>query len=129
MPTAAEFASPSGITAESQDYIKTANGWGDVTDSFSGNAAGTWASADGRRKKYDHASQTVLTYQPFFPAAGVRYTDGALTFVGYEGDYWSSTSYNGSYAYGLYLIYGDVTALRLNVFRSYAFFVRCVKEL
>ncbi|MDR1881888.1 MAG: hypothetical protein LBR26_03795 [Prevotella sp.] len=125
MPTAAEFAVPAGISNDN-DYVKTENGWNNITDTFSGNSSGTWITVDGRRKQYDHATTNLLSYKPFFSAGGLRRPEGSLYLVGYEADWWSSSP-NGGSAYRL-LFYGDVQPSSSND-RAHAQAVRCVKEL
>lgn len=44
----------------------------------------------------------------FLPAAGVRYCDGSVHFVGSNGRYWSSTPYDSEYAWYLYFLSGEV---------------------
>ncbi|MDR1884443.1 MAG: hypothetical protein LBR26_16970 [Prevotella sp.] len=126
MPVSNEY---SGIAS---DYpIKPASNtdWPDYSDSFTGNAYGTWTVVNassivvGRRKTNEPSG----AYQPFFPASGSRNTnDGELRLVGNEGIYWSASPGGNTSAYFLFFNSGPVSLN--NYDRILARSVRCVKE-
>ncbi|MDR1884448.1 MAG: FimB/Mfa2 family fimbrial subunit [Prevotella sp.] len=132
MPTAAEFAVPSGITNDN-DYVSTADGW-------SGNNAqatspyGMIAILGGRRKNYSHVSPTTqlpVAQRPFFPAAGRRgrsSTDGDMYYVDHEGVYWTASPCSGSNASLLFFYKSTMGPISSGDPRQWGFPVRCVKE-
>ncbi|MDR1883603.1 MAG: hypothetical protein LBR26_12600 [Prevotella sp.] len=62
----------------------------------------------------------------FFPAAGYRYVDGGLRYVGHAADHWSSSPSNSD-GYNLDCFGNDVLPAKPNS-RAHGFPVRCVKE-
>ena len=64
----------------------------------------------------------------WYPAAGYRLNDsGTLDRVGSYGRYWSCTP-NGTHAYGLYFLSGNVFPTSLSDRGAYGFSVRCLSE-
>ena len=61
----------------------------------------------------------------FLPAAGYRYCDGGVDYVGSIGYYWSSTPYSSESAWRLYFVSGKVSMYRSN--RCYGYSVRLVR--
>jgi hypothetical protein len=99
----------------------TANSWvwkapGTTTNLSYGTAAGYEIKPDG------------VTTTLFLPAAGHRnHSLGRLYYSGFNGYYWSATTY-GTFSYYLTITSGNVVPASYT-YRSYGFSVRCVAEL
>ena len=59
---------------------------------------------------------------------GYRNNDGSFGFIGSYGDWWSSTEYNTSYAWYLFLSSNDSNVYRYYYYKSSGFSVRCLKD-
>jgi|GEM_PF-2184697 len=59
---------------------------------------------------------------------GYRYTNGAFDDLGYDGDFWSSTEYSTTSAWGRVLTYSDDNAYSYYYTKGYGLSVRCVRE-
>jgi len=60
--------------------------------------------------------------------AGRRYSGGYFNYLGYYARLWSSTEFNGSYAWYRYLDYGNSYVNRYYDSKVYGFSVRCIKD-
>lgn len=89
------------------------------------NAGSTWTSDYNSTgvagRIFGSGSNTV-----FLPAAGYRYTNGALNYAGTSGNYWSSTQTSIGYAYYVHFTSGAYIMSNYNCFIGLP--VRCVKE-
>ncbi|MEI7812180.1 MAG: FISUMP domain-containing protein [Ignavibacteria bacterium] len=60
--------------------------------------------------------------------AGYRYSNGSFYYLAYYPYYWSSTKYDATTAYYMYLSYNDSNIYRYNRYRSFGFSVRCLED-
>jgi uncharacterized protein (TIGR02145 family) len=100
------------------------------TDIAGTNNTWTWRASNGTN--YYTVGGALITNSNgeilFLPAAGLRTNTGALSNIGSNGTYWSSTFYSANYAY--YLSFGSnaVDAGYSYYTRAYGLSVRCVAE-
>ncbi len=62
------------------------------------------------------------------PGGTRGYSDGSFGNLGYDGYWWSSTEYDGSYAWSRYLYYNYANVFRTNFDKSDGFSVRCLRD-
>jgi hypothetical protein len=127
MPVSNDFGLTDGPLNSGNGYIHTGDGytyknengstpWGGFAD-LSADGTGSTATA---RLTYTTSEKVI------FPAAGIR-NGGPLSYVGINGNYWSSSVYGASSAYSLGFVSGGVSPNGSN-YRTYGFPVRCVQE-
>jgi uncharacterized protein (TIGR02145 family) len=126
-----DWASPNNYTSKK---------WNDITDAagkslFDPSPKG-WRLPN--RENFSNFSTTTFTWDSsnkgrtyegnWFPAAGYRLSYyGSVGSVGSNGNYWSSSPYNGNYGYSLDFSSGDVIPSN-DSNRAVGFSVRCVQE-
>ena len=73
---------------------------------------------------------TIATNTSGFTAlpGGYRSSDGSFNFIGYNGDWWSSTEYNTSEAWVLDMYYEVSYVSIASINKSYGLSVRCIKD-
>jgi uncharacterized protein (TIGR02145 family) len=60
--------------------------------------------------------------------AGYRLNNGYFSYLGYTTNFWSSTEYNATYAYSMF-IYSNVSNIYLSYDnKDYGYYVRCIKD-
>jgi uncharacterized protein (TIGR02145 family) len=78
---------------------------------------------------YDARATGIDTYELRILPAGLRYYDGSSFYGRYaEGYFWSSSAYDGSYAWVRQFSYAYATVARAPIDRSYSYPVRCIRD-
>jgi hypothetical protein len=103
--------------------------FGSVAAAWSSNTPNTYVSTDasGRTPLEENRCATLKVNRMLFPASGYRAygAGGSLYYVGYYGDYWSSSAYSAASGYRLRFT-GSTVNPSDAVDRQYGIAVRCV---
>ncbi len=104
-----------------------ANGGTDPLRGFAPYAANT-STAGLRYWPYPETGSDMVTDEIYYPASGSRYNgSGAMSSVGSNGYYWSSSPFNQSSGYYL-IFYSANVGPSNNYYRALGFPARCVRE-
>jgi hypothetical protein len=91
----------------------------------------TIGGADGKKNLFDKAWGQWTATGRYFPAAGFRFPDGMVDYVGNTGSYWSSSAFEvpgyGYSGYDMYIVSHDVFTSNRDD-RQFAFSVRCIRD-